>query len=173
MTTAEGFHQASSSAEPPFPQPERVDLPHSLETLVLIERDKNVFGEIFDAIAKSWGSLEEAEKKNLLRWVQDVRAAVHHYQECCEALDKIAALKLKDSEQYTASVERSDAKEKAAHDALVDSLNILSRNMKELGMSNSWRMNDAIYSPGDHAAMRTKIGAWGRKVRLEPEALAA
>ncbi len=74
-------------------------------------------------------------------------------------------MRMKDPEQMREVVQKCDEKRRDAHNRLIDDLNILSRQMKEMGLSNNWRANTRIYSPSPDG-MREGVSRWAQKLDL-------
>lgn len=60
---------------------------------------------------------------------------------------------------YQKSIESPDKQERILHNSFIDTVNILSRVMKTLGLDNSWRADEKIYDPTPEGT-REKLKKW-------------
>ena len=126
-----------------------------------------IFRKIVSSIEKGWDEADDGSKENILEAFSSLIKAIKDYNESYRTLKGITTYKLSQEasaesirrhHDYTTEVDR---RERELHEAFLDSVNILSRRMKELGFDNSWRADDMIYpNPDDHQANRTKVKKW-------------
>lgn len=156
----EFFEKPSPSASPEFPpEPGVSEVPPVYEKLALITGDKRVLDGILNQIGAKWAELNLHEQRNLELLLRNLYDALEGYQGKFRRFKAVASSFQKDMDAKDEGFYEVDAMRHNLHEVVADALNALSRNMKEMGMSNAWRANDAIYSPSEDG-MRSKIGAW-------------
>lgn len=128
----------------------------------LIEGDP-VFQKILRAINDGWDKLKIQQRQEILDLVRGLIEVLKDYNRAYTYY-KTAAKRQKAEEyqtikDYQAEVKRADAIENALHNRFIDSINILSRKMKTMGLDNSWRADDEIYGLTPEA-LRQKAKNW-------------
>ncbi|MDP3954249.1 MAG: hypothetical protein Q8Q06_02430 [bacterium] len=123
-----------------------------------------VFGAIFDSLASGRNSLNEKQQTDTLDLIEDLISKIRDYHDSYVNLKKTASKERRmyfgeDVQKYQETVKNADRREKILHDAFVDSINILSRHMKKVGLDNSWRGDSKIYG-GNPASNRLKAKLW-------------
>lgn len=130
------------------------------------EKD-NVVKHIFSSLEASWDNLTSQEKKEITNLTEGMFKKLEAYHETYIILQQAASrrrrLHITDIKKFADRVEAADRRERIFHNAFLDSLNILSRKMRTLGIDNTWRGNSSIYSPSEHET-REKTREWMIKV---------
>ncbi len=101
---------------------------------------------------KIYQTIEEIAQDypDLRKFIQDIRSGILRY-------GRIIKRRIKAIETFNRQeVEISDQEQRLAHNALIDSLNILSRQCLKGGISNSWRQSIGLE--------REQITDWAMKV---------
>lgn len=126
-----------------------------------------IFQEIISSLNDGWETLSEAKKKSVLKGVENLIESLKEYHDSYVGLKASArkerSLYLGDTAKYQAAVKNADERERILHNAFIDSVNILSRTMKNSGLSNEWRGNDEIYAL-DKWGTRQKLKHWMFKI---------
>lgn len=101
---------------------------------------------------KIYQIIEEIAKKypELMEFVKDIKSEILRYGKIIE--QRKQAIRSSNREE----IETSDQEQRIVHNALIDSLNILSRQCQKRGVSNSWRQDIGIE--------RSQITAWAMRV---------
>lgn len=107
---------------------------------------------------KIYQTIEEITKDypELAKFVEDIRLGVLRYGKIIERRNQ--AIQSANREE----IETSDQEQRIAHDALIDNLNILSRQCRNNGISNLWRR--------DIGVERDQVTEWVKRIYqiLEP-----
>ena len=140
------------------------------EKHALLIGDDRVFQKIFQAINNGWENLENAQKQRVLDLVGELIEVLKDYSRAYtyhkEAAKRQRAEDYQTLGDYQAEVKRADRIEYDLHNRFIDSINILSRKMKAVGLDNSWRSDDEIYGLTAEAA-RQKVKNWMFKLFRE------
>ena len=135
------------------------------ENKQLLGNDR-VFNLILATAQEGWSNLSEVKKRKLLDLLNDMVMALKNYHESYAQLkfvNRKSKFYIADSYRYRDKLDVADQREKILHDVFVDSVNILSRQMKTLELDNSWRGDDEIYSTSPKAT-RVKLKNWMFKI---------
>ncbi len=129
----------------------------------LLNKD-SVLKEIVGAIKEGWPSLAESKKKGVIDTFRELMRALHEYHDSYIGLKFAAAPERRmvhgeDVEKYKSGIKTADERERILHNAFIDAVNILSRNMKEFGLDNTWRSDERIYGLNPEAT-REKLKHW-------------
>ena len=128
----------------------------------LIKGD-GVFKKIFSSLEAGWGNLSEENRGRALDYLNEMIEALYSYHDGYRGM-KSASFRhfyFDDIKKYQAAVENADPRERMLHNRFMDAVNILSRQMKELGLDNSWRGDEKIYTPNpDPDVARAKLRDW-------------
>lgn len=130
----------------------------------IIENDKDsVLTSLISSVERRWSTLNPSQKKEIIAHTVKLTSALRDYHDSYVNLkgtaDERRELRFDDTEKYQETVKRADQQERILHNAFLDSLNILSRRMKEFGLDNSWRGMSIIYDT-DNETMRDKVKLW-------------
>jgi len=138
------FSSVLESPQVKSPEKEREDF--YTEYKELLEKD-TILQMIYESMNDSWDKLNEAEKHQLLNLFKNLIKSLREYYNTYINLQRASKRKLyfEDIKKFQEAVKNADTRERIAHNAFIDSLNILSRKMKVLGLDNSWRKNEKIY----------------------------
>ncbi len=153
--------------------PERtsIETPDKKKAELFVANEKILRDEIFQKIVSSidagWDDAKNENKEKVLEAFADLLKIIKDYSESYRTLKGITKYRLSDTASPESrkrhNIDQADAdhRERELHEAFLDSVNILSRRMKELGFDNSWRADNLIYpNPDDHEANRTKVKKW-------------
>jgi len=125
--------------------------------------DDEVFKKIFEAVDNGWNNLKDTQKQAILDSVEDLVETLKEYNRAYtyhkEASKRKRGEDYQAIEDYQAEVKRADAIEHTLHNRFIDSINILSRKMKVMGLDNSWRGDEEIYGLTAEAT-RQKVKKW-------------
>ena len=134
----------------------------NIKTFDLLSKN-GIGNKIFWEINKEWHRLNEVERKKITTLINDLLDSLANYRETFINLEKSSArtrmLHFDDIEKFKQNVKNADERERIAHNLFIDSLNILSRNMKSFGLDNSWRGEEEIYDVSQER-MREKTRNW-------------
>jgi hypothetical protein len=124
-----------------------------------------VFKEIAQSIEEGWDKLTPNQRKQVIEWVEDIITKLTEYYDAYKNLKSAAKRRFyfEDYQRLRESISRADERERILHNAFLDSLNILSRNMRRMGLNNSWRQNDEIFGLTEEAK-REKPKLWMLKL---------
>ncbi len=132
----------------------------------LIEDDQ-IFQKIFRTINEGWDNLKSEQRQEILDLIEDLVRVLKDYNSTYTTHKETAKRKRVEEyhtiQDYQAEVKRADAIENALHNRFIDSINILSRKMKAMGLDNSWRGDEKIYGLTAEA-MRQKAKNWMFKI---------
>ena len=133
----------------------------------LIGKDP-VFKKIFDSVIKGWNYLDKKQRKEVLDLIEGLIEKLKEYHDSYKNLKRASLRRayFDDIQKYQDAVSNADTREKILHDSFIDSINILSRKMKALGLENSWRSDDEIYGLTPEAT-RVKPKLWMFKLFKE------
>ncbi len=133
-----------------------------------------IFQKIVSSIETGWDALSDKDKETILDVFAELLTAIKNYDDSYRTLKGVLKYKLSDeassesTKRHQEHESEADRREHELHEAFLDSVNILSRRMKELGLDNSWRADEAIYPiSNDHEANRTKVKRWMFRVFSE------
>ena len=131
---------------------------------ILLITEDDLLWKIRSSLENGWSGISEAQQKELLGHFRDLLDTARHYHRTYQNEKVVSSpepeeISPKERAALIARVEGLDAARRAAHNTLVDSINILSRRMKEFGLDNSWRGNNAIHSL-DEEGTRKKVAQW-------------
>lgn len=106
-----------------------------------------ILGQIYSTIEDNWDELNNQAKKQLLNLFEKLIESLIDYHETYKNLKAASKRKFyfEDIKDFQESVKNADIRERIAHNNFIDSINILSRKMKSLGLDNSWRGKEKIY----------------------------
>lgn len=124
-----------------------------------------VFKKIAGSMEKGWERLDSKEKLEILKELEALIGKLVDYHDSYANLKGLAGRRFyfEDTKKLQESAKVVDMREKILHDAFADSLNILSKKMKKLGLDNSWRTDDDIYGLTPEA-LRGKAKLWMLKI---------
>ena len=130
----------------------------------VVGNDKDgVFTSLIASVRNGWEALTPVQKSEVMARTAELITALRHYHDTYTNLkrtsDATRGFHFDDVEKYQETVKRADQQERIVHNAFLDSLNILSRRMKEFGLDNSWRGVDIIYDT-NYRTMREKVKLW-------------
>ncbi|MBI2669703.1 MAG: hypothetical protein HYX20_00945 [Candidatus Yanofskybacteria bacterium] len=127
-----------------------------------------IFKKIAGSIEDGWQELSPKGKQDISKEVETLINKLIDYHDSYVNLKGLAGRRFyfEDTKKLQESAKATDMREKILHDAFVDSLNILSRKMKKLGLDNSWRADEEIYGLTPKAA-REKPKLWMFKIFRE------
>jgi len=133
-----------------------------------------IFQKIVSSVEAGWNALSDKNKEAIIDVFAELLTAIKNYDDSYRTLKGVLKYKLSDeaspesTKRHQEHESEADRREHELHEAFLDSVNILSRRMKELGLDNSWRADNAIYPiPNDHEANRTKVKRWMFRVFSE------
>lgn len=163
----------TASKEKQFLTPNRAEvLGFSIapEKQKLVDGDE-IFDKIFKAIGDGWSKLNSAEKEKIKDGLEELIEKLQDYNRAYTVLKNTSGrradpenyINIKD---YQANVKAADEMEKRLHDSFIDAINMLSRQMKKMGLDNSWRGDEKIYGLTPQA-MRDKTRNWMFKIFRE------
>ena len=148
---------------------EAAEIPELDKYAAIITAD-DVLWEMTKSAKSGWSNISKEQQKELLSHFEAIIDSSHHYYSVYQQLNKMVSSPHDKYSEGTADgkkelIGRLDSGRRAAHNAVIDSLNIMSRRMKEFGLNNSWRGDDRIYTPdsssdGSGEGTRKKIAQW-------------
>lgn len=127
----------------------------------------SIFEKITSTIDKGWDGLNEDKRTEVLDALDELLVAIKNYDDSYRKLKGIASYRLSDTasariqERQKNDIEDADRRERELHNRFLDTVNILSRRMHEVGLDNSWRGDEAIFPvAGDEEGNRRKVKQW-------------
>ena len=136
-----------------------------------------IIHELTNSIDKKFDELKPEKQKNVIQHLEDFFSALRNYKDSYDGLKYIARKErgvfYQDNVRgWQESYKNADKTEKILHDKFMDSVNILSRAMKNAGLNNQWRGHELLYNHGgandstDEIA-RSKIRQWMLRIYEE------
>lgn len=105
--------------------------------------EDSIFQKITNTIEASWENLNDDDRQKILKAYRDLLEAITNYADSYRTLKGVSRFRpsatagIESVKRYQGEVSDADRRERELHESFLDSVNILSRRMKELGLDNS------------------------------------
>jgi len=128
----------------------------------LADKD-TIFKEVVEAVRGGWDNLGAKARQKILSLLKETVDSLYDYYDSRVNLQKASSkerqMQRAERDDYQQITQNADRRERIAHLAFIDSLNILSRAMSSCGLDNSWRGNSKIYDVSENGTI-DKTRSW-------------